>query len=111
MKQPALNRKRKLAIMLTVVGASLAFSGYNFYRSLRPKIVEKTVIVTVEKPVDRVVEKVVHTDCPKKTTTKQITELCTSPVMTLRIRNTKRPVFLTPNPPGQHQHPSQAANN
>jgi hypothetical protein len=66
----ALNQKWKLVIMLGLVGLMLFFSGYGFYRSLRPKIVEKTVTVTVEKPVDRVVEKVVHADCPK-TTTKQ----------------------------------------
>lgn len=62
----ALNQKWKLVIMLGLVGLMLWFSGYGFYRSLRPKIVEKTVTVTVEKPVDRIVEKVVKVDCSKK---------------------------------------------
>jgi len=56
----ALRQKWKLVIMLGLVGLTLWFSGYGFYRSLRPKIVEKTV----EKPVDRIVEKVVPAQCP-----------------------------------------------
>src|SRR5258706_154188 len=43
--------------MLAFIAASLGMSGYGFYRSLRPKIVEKTVTVTVEK--------VVKPECPK----------------------------------------------
>ena len=62
----ALNQKWKLAIMLGLVGLTLWFSGYGFYRSLRPKVIEKTVTVTVEKPVDRIVEKIVKADCPNK---------------------------------------------
>ncbi|HXC42218.1 MAG TPA: hypothetical protein VNY51_01705 [Candidatus Dormibacteraeota bacterium] len=55
----ALNQKWKLVIMLALVGLSLFFSGYGFYRSLRPRIVERTV--TIEKPV----EKIVQAECPK----------------------------------------------
>jgi hypothetical protein len=57
----SLSRKWKLVLMLSLVGASLALSGYGFYRSFHPRIIEKTV----EKPVDRVVEKVVQAQCPK----------------------------------------------
>lgn len=39
----------------------MGFSGYGFYRSLRPRIVEKIV----EKPVDRIVEKLVPQECPE----------------------------------------------
>jgi hypothetical protein len=44
-----LSRKWKLGIMLSLVGISLALSGYAAYRGYHPKIVEKSVIV--EKPV------------------------------------------------------------
>jgi hypothetical protein len=54
-----LGRKWKLAIMLGLMAVSLGLSGYGFYRSLRPKIVEKTI--TVEK----IVEKVVPQNCPQ----------------------------------------------
>ncbi|MGH9685600.1 MAG: hypothetical protein ACRD5K_00725 [Candidatus Acidiferrales bacterium] len=47
----ALNRKFKLIIMLGLVTAALGMSGYNFYRSLRPKIVEKLVEKVAERPV------------------------------------------------------------
>jgi hypothetical protein len=59
----ALNQKWKLIIMLGLVGLTLWFAGYGFYRSLRPKIIERIV----EKPVDRVVEKerIVQAECPK----------------------------------------------
>jgi hypothetical protein len=60
----ALNQKWKLAIMLGLVGLMLFSSGYGFYRSLRPKIIEKIVTVTVEKPVDRIVEREVPQKCP-----------------------------------------------
>jgi hypothetical protein len=56
----SLSRRWKLAIMLTLVAASLALSGYGFYRSLHPRIVERII----EKPVDRIVEKMVPKDCP-----------------------------------------------
>src|SRR5208283_4620234 len=56
-----LSKNWKLGIMLMLVVSSLAMSGYGFYRALRPKVVEKTVTVTVEKPV----EKFVKADCPK----------------------------------------------
>lgn len=52
-----LGKSWKLAIMLGLVAASLALSGYAFYRALRPKVVEKIV----EKPV----EKLVPQECPK----------------------------------------------
>lgn len=64
-----LSRNWKLGIMLTLVAASLGMSGYGIYHSLRPKVVEKTVTVTVEKPVDRIVEKIVQAECPKPQTT------------------------------------------
>jgi hypothetical protein len=57
------SRRWKLAIMLGLVAASLGLSGYAFYRTLRPKIVEKIV----EKPV----EKLVSQECPKPDITKQ----------------------------------------
>jgi hypothetical protein len=56
----ALNQKWKLVIMLLLVGLSVAFSGYGFFRALRPKIVERVV----EKPVEKIVEKVVPQECP-----------------------------------------------
>lgn len=56
-----LNRKWKLALMLGLVAAALAMSGYSFYRATYPKIVEKVV----EKPVDRIVEKTVPQQCPQ----------------------------------------------
>jgi hypothetical protein len=56
-----LSRSWKLAVMLGLMLLSLGFSGYGFYRSLHPRIVEKVV----EKPVDRVVEKIVEAECPK----------------------------------------------
>jgi hypothetical protein len=58
----ASGRKWKLAIMLVLVGASLGLSGYSFYRSRRPRVVEKTV--TIEKPVEKIVEKLVPQNCP-----------------------------------------------
>lgn len=54
-----LNKNWKLGMMLALVVASLAMSGYGFYRSLRPRI------VTVEKPVEKIVEKLVPQICPK----------------------------------------------
>jgi hypothetical protein len=62
----ALSQKWKLAIMLGLVCLTLSFSGYGFYRSLRPHVIEKIV----EKPVDRVVEKerIVQAECPKTDT-------------------------------------------
>ncbi len=57
----ALSQKWKLGIMLGLVGLTLWFSGYGFYRSLHPRIVEKIV----EKPVDKIVERIVQADCPK----------------------------------------------
>lgn len=45
------SRRWKLAIMLILVGASAALSGYGFYRSLRPRIIEKIV----ERPVEKIV--------------------------------------------------------
>ena len=56
-----LTKNWKLGIMLTLVIASLGMSGYGFFRSLHPKIVEKIV----EKPVDRVVGKT-QPECPKQ---------------------------------------------
>lgn len=60
------SRKWKLVIMLGLVALSLGLTGYAFYRSLRPKIVEKII----EKPVDRIVEKekIVPAECPKPPT-------------------------------------------
>jgi hypothetical protein len=62
-----LNRNWKLAMMLSLVASSLVFSGYGYYRSSRPLIVERIV----EKPVDRIVEKpverIVQRDCPAPT--------------------------------------------
>jgi hypothetical protein len=55
------SRKWKLAIMLTLVAASLSLSGYSFYRSRHPIVIEKIV----EKPVDRIVEKLVPQECQK----------------------------------------------
>jgi hypothetical protein len=52
----------KFVVMLVVIASSLALSGIAFYRSLRPKIVEKIV----EKPVVKVVEKAVQVPCPEK---------------------------------------------
>jgi len=52
-----LARRWKLGVMLALVVASLALSGYSFYRSLRPKTIEKII----EKPVERIVTK----ECPK----------------------------------------------
>ncbi|MFI5091926.1 MAG: hypothetical protein ACHQIK_00640 [Candidatus Acidiferrales bacterium] len=46
-----LSQKWKLAIMLALVAAALGMSGYNFYRALRPKTVERTVEKVIEKPV------------------------------------------------------------
>jgi len=57
----SLGRRWKLAIMLGLMAISLSLSGFGFYRSLRPRIVEKIV----EKPVDRVVEKSVQAECPQ----------------------------------------------
>lgn len=51
----------KLAIMLALVAAALGMSGYGFYRSYRPKIVEKIV----ERPVEKVVEKLIPQECPQ----------------------------------------------
>jgi hypothetical protein len=45
-------------------GLSLGLSVYAYYRSLRPKIVERIV----EKPVEKIVEKIVPTQCPKPST-------------------------------------------
>jgi hypothetical protein len=59
-------RNWKLAVMLILVVASLGMNGYSFYRSTRPKIVEKVI----EKPVDRIVEKIVQPQCPKVETVK-----------------------------------------
>jgi hypothetical protein len=56
-----LSRRWKLAIMLTLVAASLGLSGYSFYRSRHPKIIEKII----EKPVEKIVEKLVPQECPK----------------------------------------------
>jgi hypothetical protein len=53
------SRKFLLRIMLALVAASLAMSGYGAYRGYHPKI------VIIEKPVDRIVEKTVPADCPK----------------------------------------------
>jgi len=55
-----LPRKFKLAIMLALVGISLGLSGYSFYRSRHPKIIDRIV----EKPVERIVEKPVSQNCP-----------------------------------------------
>jgi len=46
-----LNRNWKLAMMLGLVAAALGMSGYGFYRSLHPKIVEKLTEKIIEKPV------------------------------------------------------------
>lgn len=46
-----ISRRWKLGLMLATVALSLGLSGYGFYRSLRPKIVEKTVEKITEKPV------------------------------------------------------------
>ncbi len=51
------NRSWKLAIMLALVALSLGLTGYAFYRSLRPRVVEK--------PVEKIVEKLVPQECPK----------------------------------------------
>jgi hypothetical protein len=65
----ALSQKRKLVIMLFLVGLMLWFSGYGFYRSLKPKIVERIV----EKPVEKIEEKtvLVPQECPKTTEAKR----------------------------------------
>jgi hypothetical protein len=52
------SQKWKLVVMLGLVGLTLCFSGYGFYRSLRPLVVEKVV----EKPVDKIVS--VPQECP-----------------------------------------------
>jgi len=46
-----LNKNWKLFFMLGLVAAALGMSGYDFYRTLRPKIVEKVVEKITEKPV------------------------------------------------------------
>jgi hypothetical protein len=46
-----LSRRWKLILMLSLVAAALGMSGFNFYRSLHPKIIEKVVTKTIEKPV------------------------------------------------------------
>jgi hypothetical protein len=58
----ALSQVWKLVIMMSLVATTLVFSGYGFYRSFRPKTIEKVI----EKPVDRIVEreKIVAADCP-----------------------------------------------
>jgi hypothetical protein len=56
-----LSKNWKLLLMLGLVGLSLALSGYGYYRSSRPKIVEKIV----DRPVERIVEKLVPQECPK----------------------------------------------
>jgi len=58
----SIGRRWKLVLMLSLVAASLALSGYGFYRSIHPLIVEKIV----EKPVDRIVEKSVPMLCPEQ---------------------------------------------
>jgi hypothetical protein len=54
------SRRWKLGIMLALVAFSLGLASYSFYRSRRPRIVEKIV----EKPVDRIVETIVPQKCP-----------------------------------------------
>ena len=84
----ALNQKWKLFIMLGLVGLSVWFSGYGFYRSLHPKIVEKIV----EKPVDRIVEKVVPGQCPtaQPTVTKRVPTK--SPSQRTRLHRKRVPI-------------------
>jgi hypothetical protein len=55
-----LSRRWKLALMLTLVAASLGLSGYSFFRSRHRIVIEKIV----EKPVDRIVERVVEKPVP-----------------------------------------------
>jgi hypothetical protein len=45
-----LSRRWKLAMMLGLMAVSLGLSGYGFYRSLHPQIIEKIV----EKPIERI---------------------------------------------------------
>jgi hypothetical protein len=53
------SRKARVALGLSLLSACLSsFAAYHFFR---PRLVEKTV----EKPVDRIVEKMVPADCPK----------------------------------------------
>jgi hypothetical protein len=91
----ALNQKWKLAMMLTLVGITLCFSGYGFYRSLRPKIVEKTV--TVEKPVEKIVEKFVPRDCPDLSIPKSKTRVSS---LSQRPSQPSQPTFSVTNPSG-----------
>jgi hypothetical protein len=59
----SLSQRWKFAIMLVLIAASFGFSGYAFYRSRRPIVVEKIV----EKSVDKLVPQ----KCPAPTTSKQ----------------------------------------
>src|SRR6266446_5224426 len=62
-----LSRRLKLFVMLALVAASLSMSGYGFYRSIHPKIVERVI----EKSVDRIVEKIVPQQCPEPVKSKR----------------------------------------
>ena len=72
-----LSRRWKLLVMLALTATSLVLSGYSFYRSLHPKIVEKVI----EKPIERIVQKECPSlpsdskrDRPRKTETKNGSE-------------------------------------
>jgi hypothetical protein len=58
---PKGRREKRLWIAVALAVVSVALSGTSFYRFQRPRIVEKIV----EKPLDRVVEKVIPAECPK----------------------------------------------
>jgi hypothetical protein len=58
------SRKWRLVVMLALVALSLALTGYAFYRSFRPKIVERVV----EKPVEKIVEKPISQVFPQTAT-------------------------------------------
>ena len=55
------SREKRLWLAVILSALSVALSGASFYRFERPIIAEKVV----EKPVDRVVEKIVQAECPK----------------------------------------------
>jgi hypothetical protein len=54
------NRKWKMGVMLCLVAAGLGMSIHAFYRSFRPKIIEKVV----EKPVEHAIVRTVSIPCP-----------------------------------------------
>lgn len=100
------SRKWKLTIMLGLTAISLGLSGYGFYRSLRPRIVERTV--TIEKPV----EKIVQAECPR-TESKATTPKTSKPKRDADVAAPAEPQQTTINAPngigisgGNVEHPT-----